>query len=398
MFKRKPTDCRDFSDMPHESRSICHLDIGPDAPDTSRQDAVAEQMARMSEDQWNWVKDQYVSQAPTREAAAQTAQQVANAGLSSMNLQNHVVADYKADRDTLYRPMEQALVQEANNYDTKARRDEAAAEGVADVGMQAELARQAQTRSQQRMGVNPASGKALALSGQMGLAEAAMKAGAANTARDKVETVGRALKMDAINIGRGNASSQATSAGLALNAGSGATSAAVTPVNVAQSGVGMVQQGLGTSLNGLSGAANIYGNSAQLRANAADNSGFMGALGAIGGGLAANPGLFAASDKNQKTGRKKVKPDDSLSSIRKLPASESWRYKDSSPANDGGKTHVGPMAQDVRKVMGEKTAPGGKVIDMVSMNGHTLNAIKALDKKTTALQRDVLSLKHARKG
>lgn len=402
MFNRKPTDCRHFADAPPESRSICHLDLGADAPDTSRQDAIAADMAKLSKEQWAWVQQQYTEQAPAREAAAATAQQVAQAGLSSMNLQNQVTADYKTDRDALYRPMEQAMVTEANNYDTAARRDSAAAEGVADVGMQAELARQAQTRQQQRMGVNPASGKSLALSGQLGLAEAAAKAGAANTARDKVETVGRALKMDAINIGRGNASSQATSAGLALNAGQGATSAAVTPVNVAQSGVGMVQQGLGTTLNGLNGSAGIYTNSSnqQWQASQAAANGLGDLLGA---GMTAYG--MKTSDKNQKQDRKKVKPEDSLSAVRKLPASESWRYKDSSPANDGGKTHVGPMAQDVRKAMGEESAPGGKMIDLVSMNGHTINAVKAQDKnvvalkrEVTALKREVLSLKHARKA
>lgn len=372
---------------------IYSLDLGAEAPDTSRQDAVAEQMQKMSADQWAWVKEQYTQQAPAREAAARTAQQVAEAGLSSMNLQNQVVADYKADRDTTYRPMEQAFATEANTYDTAARRDAAASEAVADVGMQAEAARQAQTRQQQRMGVNPSSGKTVALQSQMGLSEAAMKAGAANTARDKVETVGRAMKLDAINIGRNNASAQSTSAGLALNAGNSATGAAVTPVNVAQSGVGMVQQGLGTSLNGLSGAGNIFTNSSnqQWQASQAAASGLGDLLGA---GMTA----YAMSDKNQKKNRKKVKPETSLSAVRKLPDSESWRYKDSSPANDGGKKHVGPMAQDVKKAMGNDAAPGGKMIDLVTMNGHTLNAIKALDKKTTQLQREVLSLKHARKA
>lgn len=393
MFNRKSTDCRHFSDALPESRSICHLDLGADAPDTSRQDAVAERMAGMSEEQWNWVKEQYIAQAPTRERAAATAEEVSRAGLASMQQQNRIVADLQADRDTLYRPLERRMVDEANNYDTTARRDAAAAEGVADVGMQAEAARQAQTRNQQRMGVNPASGKALALQGQMGLSEAAMKAGAANTARDKVETVGRALRADAVNIGRGNTSAQATSAGLALNAGNSANAAGVTPVNVAQSGVGMVQSGLGTSLNGMSGAANIFGNSSQQQWQAS-----QAAAGGLGDLLNAGMRAYAMSDKNQKKDRKKVKPEASLSAVRKLPESESWRYKDESPANDGGKTHVGPMAQDVKKAMGEDAAPGGKMVDLVTMNGHTLNAVKALDKNVTALKREVLSLKQARKA
>ena len=393
MFKRKPTDCRHFADEAPESRSICHLDLGGDAPDTSRQDAVAETMAGMSQEQWDWTQRQYELQAPTRQRAADTADAVSRAGLESMGLQNQIARDYSDDRNAIYRPMEQRMAAEAEAYDTPERRAAAAAEGVADVGMQAEAARQAQTRQQQRMGVNPSSGRAMALQGQMGLSEAAAKAGAANTARDKVETLGRAMRSDAINVGRGNASSQATSAGLALNAGNSATGAAVTPVNVAQSGVGMVQQGLGTSLNGMGGAANIFTNSSNQQWQASQaRAGGLGDL--LGAGMQA----YAISDEDQKKNRKKVKPEASLSSIRKMPESESWKYKDSSPANDGGKTHVGPMAQDVNKAMGEEAAPGGKVIDMVSMNGHTINAVKALDKNVTALKREVLSLKNARKA
>jgi len=154
-----------------------------------------------------------------------------------------------------------------------------------------------------------------------------------------------------------------------------------------------VQQGLGTSLNGLGGASNIFTNSSNQQWQAS-----QAAAGGLGDLLGAGMKAYATSDKNQKKDRKKVKPEASLSAVRKLPASESWRYKENSPANDGGKTHVGPMAQDVRKAMGEDAAPGGKMVDLVTMNGHTLNAIKALDKKTTALQKEVLSLKHARKA
>ena len=50
----------------------------------------------------------------------------------------------------------------------------------------------------------------------------------------------------------------------------------------------------------------------------------------------------------------------------------SWRYKDGQ--GDGG-AHVGPMAQNVRKTMGETAAPGGKQIDLISMNGISMAAI-----------------------
>jgi hypothetical protein len=58
-----------------------------------------------------------------------------------------------------------------------------------------------------------------------------------------------------------------------------------------------------------------------------------------------------------------------------------WRYKPTSEAADGGQEHVGPMAQDVHAQLGHDGAPGGTNIDLVSMNGTTLAAVRALDKK-----------------
>ena len=52
-----------------------------------------------------------------------------------------------------------------------------------------------------------------------------------------------------------------------------------------------------------------------------------------------------------------------------------WKYKD---GKGDGKEHVGPMAQDVNKVMGNKAAPGGKKIDLVTLNGNTMAAVEAL--------------------
>lgn len=384
---RRPykTDCRHFADAAPESRNICHLDMGPDAPDTSRQDAIAAEMQKLTAEQWDWVKKEYETAAPDRAAAAATARQVADRQLTAMDQQIALTEGYSQDRDTLYRPLEQKIVTDANEYDTPARREAKADQAVADVGMQLENARQSQTRNQQRMGVNPNSGAALALNNQMSLGEATAKAGAANTAREQTELQGYARRLDAANLGRGSASSQATSAGIATQTGNSAVGNAQVPNATNNQGIGVVQGGANGALSGMSGAAGIYQNSSNLKAQAGDNSGLFGALGAIGGGLAANPLLFA-SDENQKTDIEPVDPKVSLAAIRKLPAGKSWKYRDDSPAADGGKKHVGPMAQDVQLSLGDATAPGGKKIDLISMNGHLTNAVKALDQKVISLE------------
>ncbi len=56
----------------------------------------------------------------------------------------------------------------------------------------------------------------------------------------------------------------------------------------------------------------------------------------------------------------------------------SWMYKDK---RDGEQKHVGPMAQDVKKNLGEKFAPDGKRLDLISLNGANMAAIGELAKE-----------------
>ncbi|MCX7168734.1 MAG: hypothetical protein NTY41_00185, partial [Proteobacteria bacterium] len=51
-------------------------------------------------------------------------------------------------------------------------------------------------------------------------------------------------------------------------------------------------------------------------------------------------------------------------------------------------SHVGPYAEDVQKNFGNKAAPGGKKIDLVSMNGislavgkHNANRLDKIERK-----------------
>lgn len=386
MRHRTKTDCRRFADAAPESRNVCHLDMGSDAPDTSRQDAIAADMQKLTAEQWDWVKGEYEKAAPDRAAASEMARKVSQAQLDSMGLQDSVTKSYIEDRNNLFRPLEQKIVTEANEYDTPERREAKAGQAVADVGQQVSLAQAAQTRQQQRMGVNPNSGAALALGNTMSLGEAATKAGAANQAREAVELQGYARKMDAANLGRNIASAQATSAGVALNQGNSAVGNAQVPAQVSNQGTAVMQGGANNALGGMGSAAGVYNNSSNLKAQAGDNSAMMGALGSVAGAA-----IMAFSDEEQKTDRKEVEPEISLAAIRKLPPAESWRYRENSPAADGGATHVGSMAQDVQASLGDATAPRGKAIDLISMNGHLTNAVKALDKK-------VIALEHARKA
>lgn len=357
-----------------------------DAPDTSGMNAAAKANAEISKEALAFYKQTYAEQAPQREAAAKIAMDVANQQLESSKQNTAISNDYWNYQKDTFRPLEEGIVADAQTYDTAARRESAASEAVADVGMQAEAARQAQTRQQQRMGVNPSSGKALALQSQMGMAEALGKAGAANTARDKIELQGYARKMDAANLGRGLASSQATSAGVALNAGNSAVGNAGTPLTQAQQGASMMGQGFNTAIQGNNSAGQLYGQAAQL---SSQDSGLMSALGGVAGQFAGSSAgsaaLVALSDETKKKDIKPVDDEQALAAVKDTPVS-SWKYKDGQ--GDGG-AHVGPMAQHVQKNMGDKVAPGGKMVDLVSLNGVNMAATAALARKVEKLTKKV---------
>ena len=77
--------------------------------------------------------------------------------------------------------------------------------------------------------------------------------------------------------------------------------------------------------------------------------------------------------------------EQALAAIEKTPVSE-WTYKDG--RGDGG-THTGPMAQEVNKNMGEQAAPGGKKLDLITMNGVTMAGMAALSRKVDKLSKRI---------
>jgi len=241
--------------------------------------------AALSRESLDFYKQMYAEQAPERARAAELNEQVSTAQLASMKQNDAISKDYYDYQTGTFRPMEKQIVADAQNYDTTARREEKAGQAVADVGMQAELGRQANVRQMQRMGVNPNSGRMMAMGNQMALGEAVAKAGAANKARDAVETQGFARKMDAASLGRGLASNQATSAGVALNAGNSAVNNATTPINTIGGMTQTMGQGYRDASSGMASAHNMINqannNQAAMWGNAA--TGLLSSAGTMAG-------------------------------------------------------------------------------------------------------------------
>ena len=353
-----------------------------DAPDQTGINAAALANAELSKESLDWYKQIYAESAPDRAKAAATNERVSNAQLAALDSNTALSNDYANYQKNTFRPMEQAIVSSAQNYDTQARRDLEAGKAMADVNQGFSSARDQSSRAMSRMGVNPSSGRMQAMGNQTAIAQAAAMAGAAGQARDKVETQGYARRMDAANLGRGLASNQATSAGVALNAGNSAVSNAGQTLAQGNQAAAQMGQGWGTAISGNNSAGQLYGQSAQL---AGKDSGLMGALGGIAGqfaGSAAGSTMLAGlSDKNKKENIKPVSDEQALKAIEKTPVSN-WDYK--AGAGDGG-NHTGPMAQEVQRNMGDKAGPGGKMIDLITLNGNNMAAIAALSRKVDKL-------------
>lgn len=355
----------------------------PDIPDTSKMQEAAVKSADLGESALKWYQDVYREQTPAREAATAKALEVSDAQLASMKNQDRIASEtYDYSKGT-YRPVEQGIVKDAMSFNTEAERERRAGLAGADVAQAFGAARSQGVRQLGRMGVNPSDGRMLATIRELGASEALGTAYAKNKSRADSETLGRALKMDAASLGRNLPSQQTAAATTAINAGNASAANGLTPLQIAQAGTGQMGAGFDAAQRGYQTSGNMYGNIAgiQQQANASGNA-TAGALGTAAGAALSTVGtwgpyLASLSDENAKKDITPVSEEDALEAVTATPVKE-WTYRKGE--GDGG-SHVGPMAQDVKRTMGSKAAPGGKMIDLISMNGITMKAVQALNKK-----------------
>lgn len=349
-----------------------------DAPDQSGMNAAALANANLSKETLDFYKQTYAEGAPAREAASTAAMRASNQAFDSMEQNNALAKSYADYNAGTFRPLEQSIVAGAQNYDSQANTDKKIGQSLADVSKQFAEAKGTAARDTARYGGDANSVRAQAMRNNFGMAEAAAKASASTAARNNIETQGYARKMDAANLGRNLASNQATSAGVSLNAGNSAVNNAQVPLTVASNAASQMGNGFSAAGNLNSSAGSLYNSAANIQNQASSsNDAMMGMLGSVAGKI-------AYSDVRLKTQIRGMNPDAALRAVTRTPVSN-WQYKRGSVADDGGRRHTGPMAQDVQREMGNNAAPGGTTIDLISMNGVTMAAIQALNKKVDRL-------------
>jgi hypothetical protein len=357
------------------------------APDTKGINRAAEATAKLSAEALAWAKQIYAEEAPARAETAALDKRVADSAIAGMDFATMQAKEDDQRHKATFQPLEDKLAADALAFDTPERQAEAAQRATADVETRAGRALADHRRDTLRLGGTLDDGR----SGALDIALARMGASAADQAVQAVKGQGYARMMDAVGVGKGVIGSQATQQQIATGQGNAAVNAAGAGLGATMAGHGTMQQGFGTAIQGQQASGNLYGQAAQLKQNA-NSGGVWGALGNVAGqfaGSGAGSAMLAglSDEKKKKKTGKKADGDKALAEVNALPVHDGWEYDPAKGGpNDGGVPHTGPMAQDVRATMGEQTAPGGKVIDMVSMQGKVLAGMQAMTKRIERLE------------
>lgn len=306
----------------------------PPPPDYSQMAAANKYAAEVSERlgtrQQDFAERQYAEMKPLAErvSAAQVAAQEQQMGQAK---------DYYDYQINTFRPVEQGLVRQAQEFDTENYREQLARQASADTSRAFGVAENVTARNLARRGVGPGSGNAMAMQNQNALALASSRAGAATGARNQAEQLGWARKMDVVGLGRGLAGASTAAYSGATGAGSAGMNTAMSAGNQYSQAFG---QGVGTQMSGaqmgIQGAGQILNaqtsvyNTAQSQADPLASIAGMALGGWAGGG-------FKGSDIRIKQNIELVGRDERTM----LPLYE-FEY-----INGSGRRFLGVMAQDV---------------------------------------------------
>lgn len=253
-------------------------DLGPSAEASMEIGRMNTQIAR---EQLDWAREQDTMN-------REILNEVLSIQMPAMREQYEQARSDRERYETVFRPFEDQFAKEAAEYDTPEKRQQAQAQAIADVSTQFDAQRQNALQRLEEYGVDPSQTRNAALDVGVRTAQAAASAGAASQAGQRVEDVGRALRSDVINMGRGALSNAAGFYGQAVGAGSAGVQGATQTTGA---GAGATQSALGFGQLGMQGygqGANIlsqgYGNQMQgYNAGVAQTTGMLQGVGSIAG-------------------------------------------------------------------------------------------------------------------
>jgi hypothetical protein len=250
----------------------------------------------MSKDQLQLGREQMAFQKDLYNQNKPYIDQIAQSAINRQKTNDQNAASDRARYQQEFQPLENQLVSDANSYATPARENYDMGRAQAQVSQQFDQQRQAAARNLEGFGVDPSSTRYAALDAGMRVQQAAAGAAAGNQARMQTEGLGRAMRSEAINVGRGYPGQIAQTYGTALQSGNQGANTMFANAQTAASTMGSPTQWYGGAGGSLSGAANTMnaGYANQLAAFNAEQNASSGLGGLFGSvlGAAGNAGGF----------------------------------------------------------------------------------------------------------
>lgn len=204
---------------------------------------ASEAALALQKEQFDWAKQQYADNKGDTD-------KVVNSFLETQQVNDANAAKDRERYENTFQPLEDSLAKEANDYATPERKDLEIGRAQAGVAQQFEQARNSATQQLESYGINPASTRFAALDIGVRTQQAAATAAAGNQASKQVDDTARALRSEAINVGKGYPGQIAGTYGTANQAGSGAVNS-----NLATTASGASTMGTAPQYGGLSNAA-----------------------------------------------------------------------------------------------------------------------------------------------
>jgi hypothetical protein len=256
----------------------------PAPPDYSGVAAASEKSAELSykygQEQLAWAREQYASD-------REITDKVVNMSMDMARQNQTAAMEDRARYKAKYQGLEDKLISEAESYASPERRQLEVGKAQASVAQQFDQQRAAAMQNLQDYGVDPTSGRGQGIDTMMRTAQGAATAAAGNQATAMVDATGRALRSEAINIGKGYPGQIAGQYGTALQGGNLAVNSqlAATASGANTMGTAAQWQGLGNQAVGTWGNTLNQSYQNQLGAYNAANQGSSGWGSAIGAGL-----------------------------------------------------------------------------------------------------------------
>lgn len=181
-----------------------------------------------------------------------------DAAANAQDVQSQIAADEWNTYKQTYLPLEQTMVQDAQNYASPANYEKAAGDAKSTVESQFDAQKASLARTP---GMDPSSGAYQAGMTSLGLQEAASSATAQNAARTNVTNTAFDRELNAVSLGKGLPATASSAASSAANTALGLSNLEYNQSNKDAANTGAMISGLGNVANGVANWATSGSNS-----------------------------------------------------------------------------------------------------------------------------------------